>query len=617
MKNLKDRCTPGKILGVLALFLCPAATFYLFDGYTHNAFVEMAVKTQVLNVILYLLIAVFLWGLFKRLHVALMVQSGFFMVLGLVNYYVLEFRSAPIMPWDIYSVGIAMSVADNFDYSLNGQAMVVLGGFAVLLIAEFFCKWKLEKKFVLAKSGKRSVGLSLRVVCVGLATIGIVGFTHLVQNDAFILEWRMYDKLFTPTVMCKRDGNAVAFLMELEYLQVEKPAGYDEEDVEEYLEMEAWAEVYEEDDVVSYPEEVFEETHPNIIVVMNEAFSDLSVLGEFETNVDYMPYLRSLQAGAENTITGNMHVSVLGGNTANTEFEFLTGASMAFLPQGSVAFQQYVNEEVPSVATYLKSIGYDTVAMHPYYASGWERDEVYPRLGFDRFLDITDFRGSDKIRNYYSDASCYEKIIDLYETKGEDPLFVFNVTMQNHSGYTDSFNNFKPGVEVEGSSSSALNMYLSLIKESDRALKGLIDYFSKADEDTIIVFFGDHQPTTYVSSPIRKLNGENVNDLTEEQQREYYEVPYVIWANFDIEEGTGDEISVNYLALELFEQCGFELSPYFEELASVREEYPIITSIQVTDAQGNVYEPKDVEGIKQVETVLNFYKQMQYYILFG
>ena len=104
---------------------------------------------------------------------------------------------------------------------------------------------------------------------------------------------------------------------------------------------------------------------PNIIVIMNEAFSDPSVLGDFTTNEDYMPFVHSLLDGADNTISGHLNVSVKGGNTANTEFEYLTGASMAFLPYGSIPYQQYVKKETPSMASYLSSLGYYTIAMHP------------------------------------------------------------------------------------------------------------------------------------------------------------------------------------------------------------------------------------------------------------
>ena len=98
-----------------------------------------------------------------------------------------------------------------------------------------------------------------------------------------------------------------------------------------------------------------------------------------------------------------------------------------------------------------------------------------------------------------------EKIIEEFHNKPENtPLFVFNVTMQNHSSYTEDFDNFTPDITVNNTNSKALNNYLSLMKISDEAIKKLICYFSEQDEDTIIVFFGDHQPTNSVISPFRE-----------------------------------------------------------------------------------------------------------------
>ena len=113
---------------------------------------------------------------------------------------------------------------------------------------------------------------------------------------------------------------------------------------------------------------------------MNESFSDLSVLGDFKTNEDYLPFLHSLQQGAENTVTGMLNVSVCGGNTADTEYEFLTGNTMAFLPQGSIPYQQYIKSRTPSLAGYLKSLGYATYAQHPYQASGGDPSLLCDRL---------------------------------------------------------------------------------------------------------------------------------------------------------------------------------------------------------------------------------------------
>lgn len=582
-----------KIARFAAFIIYPTLIFYLFQFYTYNPFTTMQFKHQLLNIVFYILVNILLVGIVCRVRVALMIQTVSFMIVGLANYYVQTFRGAPIMPWDIYSIDTAASVADNFSYKLETGTIPVIIGFVVLLILESRTKVTVSKQWY------------KRVAMIGLPVLMLWGYVGMIQNDVFVLNFGLYDKLFTPAVMNKRDGNIVAFIMEMEYLKVDKPDNYTVENSEEMYEESMPAET---ERAVKNPSS---ETRPNIIVIMNEAFSDLSVLGEFETNVDYMPFIHSLQNGADNTITGDLNVSVLGGNTANTEFEFLTGNTLGFLPQGSVAYQQYVQEEMPSLASYLKDLGYETVAMHPYGASGWERDRVYPLLGFDKFLSQTSFAGAEKIRKYVSDEACYDKIIELYEEKEEgQPLFVFNVTMQNHSGYEEEFKNFITDVEVEGITSKSLAMYLSLIKESDRALQELIAYFEEQEEETLILFFGDHQPATYVTNPILRHNGINPDDFTEEQNLLRYKVPYVIWSNFNIKEKTNAETSVNYLAIDVLENCGLPLPAYQNILAKVRQKYPVITGLQVRDSKGNYF------AIEDCEDALKEYQNLQYYLLF-
>ena len=167
-----------------------------------------------------------------------------------------------------------------------------------------------------------------------------------------------YEYHFTPNSFYQLNGFAVSFISNMQYLDVSKPADYSVKKVEEI--MEPYAEEGEKKEVGGA-----DLVYPNIIVVMNEAFSDPAVLGDFETNVDYMPYIRSM---TENTVKGNLMVSVKGGNTANTEYEFLTGNSMAFLPAGSIPYQQYIRGEMPSVASQLGNVGYETFAIHPYRA---------------------------------------------------------------------------------------------------------------------------------------------------------------------------------------------------------------------------------------------------------
>ncbi len=549
----------------------------------------MKIRIQLLNIVLFELIMALLLFLFGKLKTALRCQTILFMIIGLANYYVLEFRSAPIMPWDILSIGTAASVANNFKYTLSKETVFVLIGFVILILLESKATLELKKDWRIRTGGV-------------LASFALLwGFTAMLHQDSTVARFKLYDKLFTPTVMSKRDGTAVAFLMELKYIVVEKPDGYNKEDAAALLAS------YDTNDTESA-------THtPNIIVIMNEAFSDLSVLGDFETNEDYMPFLHSLmQEGTPNTISGHLNVSVLGGNTANTEFEFLTGNTMAFLPQGSVAYQQYVKSNDYSIATYLKSKGYDTIAMHPYNASGWDRDKVYPLLGFDTFYSLKDWVNPVKIRKYVSDQSCYDKIIELYEQKDANtPFFLFNVTMQNHSSYSEEYDNFHPDITVEGTSSKILPNYLSLIKLSDQALCNLIEYFSKADEDTVIVFFGDHQPSNSVAAPVWKLNGRSGDSLTEEEEARRYKVPFIIWANYDIEAASNVETSANYLGGHVLRAAGLPLYDYRNYLSQLEGQYPVLTAIRAENAQG-ISTP-----VKDVKSTLQDYMTLQYYNIFS
>jgi phosphoglycerol transferase MdoB-like AlkP superfamily enzyme len=579
------------------MILFPVANFYLFEWYTHNPWETMKIPIQFLNIFLFELLMVIFLLIFGKLKWSLRFQSIFFMIVGLANYYVLEFRSAPIMPWDIYSISTAASVAGNFKYTLEKQALFVIIGFVILIVLSSFVNLDIKG------TGKWKVRIyAIRAVCAVACLCLLWSFTSMLHKDSTISKYGMYDKLFTPSVMSKRDGTAVAFLMELKYINVDKPDNYSSEKATEILSS------YDEANKASIPDNL-----PNIIVIMNEAFSDPAVLGDFETNEDYMPFIHSIMSGdVDNTISGYLNVSVVGGNTANTEFEFLTGSTMAFLPQGSVAYQQYLKKEMPSLASHLRELGYETIATHPYNSTGWDRNKVYPLLGFDEMYFISDYSSPEKIRKYVSDKSCFDKIINMYENKASDtPLFVFNVTMQNHSSYTEEFDNFTPDITVTGSSSTTLNNYLSLIKISDASFEYLTDYFSGVDEDTIIVMFGDHQPTNSVISSIWKLNGKNSNSLSSEDEANRYKVPYIIWCNYDISAKTQNDMSANYLACEVLNTAGIPLNPYESFLEDLSADYPVLTSIRTEDSNGNSYETKEVMNN------INDYAILQYSRLFG
>ena len=618
MQKWTDRAK--KCVPYLFLIIIPVLNFWLLEWFSHDPFQTMKPYVQWMNVALFWFSALFLFGLTGRVSRALGIQTAFCAVYGLANYFVLEFRGAPIQPWDILSIGTAASVADNYEYRLDKDALTALIGLLVLLAAEFFLRAdfygpfksrRALKKEAAAGSAPKSdtperTPTKRRRVIIARTALCLVtgllcfGYMKMLHNEDFVQKkLRLYDKLFTPTTIQFKNGTVTAFLMELQYMSVEKPSGYNEKDAREAL--------------ASYETAGTPANTPNIIVVMNEAFSDPAVLGGFTTNEDYMPFVHSLLRGAEDTVSGLLNVSVKGGNTANTEFEYLTGNSMAFLPYGSIPYQQYIKNETPSMASWLSGFGYRTVAMHPYRAAGWDRNKVYPLMGFDEMYFQEFYKDSGVIRKYVSDEADYEKIIQIYEQKEPgEPLFLFNVTMQNHSSYNDwaDYDNFSPDITVDGSDSEVLSAYLSLMKLSDQATERLVDYFAKEEEDTVIVFFGDHQPTDSVVNPVLKLNGTSSSSLSAEEEALRYQVPFFIWANYDIEEESGLNISANYLASRTLDAAGLPKPGYFSFLSELEKQAPVISANHVSLSDGTFSSADDQDEL------LREYKTFQYHQLF-
>lgn len=586
------------IFNVIFFSIFPIAAFYLMEFYEHNPFEEVRFMAGFFNIILFELIAWILYFVTGRAKWALRAVFIVAMFFGLINHYVMLFRSTPFVPWDIFSIGTATSVASNYDFAPTAVVVVVTVIFIALIMLMHFVDFRIKWKF------------RFRLIPTVLGILALCLFVNALQDEDFQTDNYLYPFLFTPAYMTKVNGMAVTFAMDLKFVAVDKPDGYSRQKAKELLDSHAGT-----DDNTAIADK---SDYPNIIVVMDEAFSDLSVLGDFDTNTDYMPFVHSLEKGNENTITGYLNTSVCGGNTADTEFEFLTGNTMAFLPVGSIPYQQYIKSKTPSLASYLKSIGYATYAQHPYYSSGWNRDTVYPLLGFDNLSFMQDYSNQRFVREYISDETSFDKIIETYENKPDgQPAFIFNVTMQNHGGYTNTYFGFDNTVTADKLNNSALDQYLSLIKLTDEDLKSLIEYFSNVDEKTIVVFFGDHQPNDTVASSVLAANGMDYNNLSNEELKLRYQVPYVIWANYDIDEATGKDTSVNYLAANVLKAAGVPTNDYQSFLLKLQEEYPVISAVRTDKAADKTLDKATGSKKNQADSdMLNDYKILQYYRLF-
>lgn len=457
-----------------------------------------------------------------------------------------------------------------FDFSID----TYMEQAAVLLVAYLFLVWMCQPQ---PKRDKLPL------------PVGIVGWVFCIGYSFAFFFTGMLPALgiYTQQWVTQANGFLLNFTVALRYSSVDKPDDYSHDLVLKLMD--------------EYPgvEENVDTTKPiNIIVVMNESFSDLTIFDNLEVSQDPTPFLHSL---SENTIKGWMYSPVTGGGTASVEFEYLTGFSTIFQPPHTVAYQLYTKEGMPSLASLFGVNGYETTAFHPYKSSGWNRPIVYNNMRFDNQLYQEDVDNAYLIRNYISDQSDYETIFQITDAEQGDPNFIFNVTMQNHSSYAQGWNNLEKTVTVSDELRQAdysSEQYLSLVLESDQALEQLVAHYEQSSEPTMIVFFGDHQPPLK-NAFYEKLYGKPLSERTTEEVMQQYQVPFFIWTNYDIEEQEGLMISPNYLGVLTGQLTGMPLTGFMNFLSQLYEEMPAITPVGILTADGEYLEREELNEEQQ------------------
>lgn len=584
MKNSKiykklTSFNPQIYLKTLILIIVPILIF-LYAQMFCNGKLFFEPKRMLLNFLFIYFIIGFFYCICGKIKISLFLTSFIIFFVGIVNHFITTFRGTPLVPWDIFSLNVALTVLPTFKFTVTPKLIIGI----ILFILTFIILKK--SQFDSFKNGKFKISYRIFVF------VGTVTFTICFYLTNIISVFEL-DENWDPKEEYHNNGLVASLFKQSRNLIISKPEGYDINSITELANSIKVPLVNHEND------ESYEQ--PNIIVIMNESFADLSIIGNFTTNSEYLTFFNSL---SKNTIKGNLHVSIFGATTPNSEWEFLTSNSMAFVPKRTVPYQQYVLRKSYSLASILKEQGYITKAIHCYYPQGYNRNLAYPRLGFDNFYSMYELENLEYIREYPDDLSTYKNIINLYENKKDDEkLFNFTLTMQNHGSYTDE--NFENTVIAQNGEYPKLNQYLSLIKISDESLKYLLNYFENQEEHTIIVLFGDHQPYVedefYSSLLSQKYEDINSKEATENK----YITPFMIWANYDIDTSKYENItniSANYLASLVLDIAEIQKTPYLEFLDELRQEIPIITGNGYMDKTGIYHDfSEETEYSKLIE----------------
>ena len=555
-------------IGVAGLISMPVLSYILFETVTGNL-MKISGLLALLNILWFFLFYMAVFAVTGSSRLTIGFSSVAFYVLSLAETFVVAFRSKPIMLWDFFAFKTAMTVAGQYDYQITGS--MVLCGTAVLVLNVIFWFFPIRVK-----------GWKYRLFTAMAATFGVACGVCAFYKGVIPKLWLEVNQ-WALKESYEQQGFVLSSAISAKYIFVSPPEGYSADRLDT---------IYEEvKGSIRQNESNGDQIQPvNLICIMNESLSELKVAGEFATNEPYFPFMDSLK---ENTIKGSLYVPVFGSLTSNSEFEFLTGDLCQILPRNTIAYQMYVKPDTYSLVSTLKEQGYYSVAMHPYPGENWNRIQCYENMGFDVFYDETHYQDAERLRGYVSDKGDYDKIIEQVEAKEnpDDRLFVFNVTMQNHGGYEGEFDNFRQTIHLTGEHEGKYpkaDQYLSLMKESDNAFRYLTEYFAAKDEPTMIVMFGDHQPSVE-DEFYDDIAGKPSSEVQAQERMMWYQTPYIIWTNYDIPEEKRGDMGAVSLASYTLKMANLQMTPYDQFMLELTEQLPVINFIGCYDDHGQFY----------------------------
>lgn len=318
--------------------------------------------------------------------------------------------------------------------------------------------------------------------------------------------------------------------------------------------------------------------NPNVIIVLSEAFWDPTLMTNLSFSRDPIPTFHQL---SEKYTSGWMLSPQFGGGTANVELEVLTGHSMRFLPENSIAYDEFIDHDIESLASVLSRQNYTPTVIAPFFDWYFNSRNVYRHFGFSRYISYEFFNPNEFVGPYIGDYAVAKRIMEeTARTAGPD--FIFASTMENHYHYfSDKFERntirikdtkgkmAEPAIDV-------LETYAQGARGADAMLRQLVEHYSRVKEPTIIVFFGDHLPYLeedyYVYREGGYMKGEDDPDFLQKM----YKVPLLVWNNYKPDKKESLYFNPSFLGPYILQLANLKGSDYTDFLQQQVKKTPII-----------------------------------------
>lgn len=565
-----------------------------------TTFLQVSMRETGVTILVMASVFVFLDTLLRRRYFSMLPLAFPLILIALISRQKLGYLSEPLYPWDLIFAEQIYKLLPELAREKPDLAFAELFGGLVLTVITLWVISLIFRKQRNKRPGRPVIASSLLVLTAVIICINTATGQKWVQDVLKIqaMPWVQIENY-------RQNGFILAFAMNMESALIEHP----EMSVNTLLQEIAAASAEPTASVA-----VDNGQQPDIIIIMSEAFWDPTRLPGVQSTPDPMPTIRALSSG-------DIFSPSQGGNTANVEFELLTGFTNAFLPAGSVPYQQYIHRNTPSIIWTLKAHGYETIALHPYYKHFWNRDNVYKYLGFERFMGLEDMPGLTNRGPFVSDSALMTQLYETLEATPQ-PKAVFVVTMQNHGPYEKGRYdqpNITAQMDKKINEYDAVQTYSQGIHDSNTALTSLLGKLSLRARPSLLIFFGDHTPYLGPNLAAYRESGLIKSSTSEPLNKSEYahlrKTPLVIWSSITGAKGsqTGGVLSPSMLPSLIMKELNIQHPFYSGFLRKISEALPVIDRRMLLNKDGQW-----IENWRGHESQsLQEYHSIQYDMMFG
>lgn len=443
---------------------------------------------------------------FAKRYAVMILISTVWLGLGVTNFIVKFMRRTPFEANDLLVLDGGFNIIFMYLGTVGFIALCALLALAIVMIVIMFIKIKKKKV-----NWKKAIMAFISTVLV--ITLSLVSFVFTgVAPKSFASLIEAYDNY----------GFIYCFGSSVFDRGISKPPSYSQGYIDSIISN------------LDNVKEVDDDQLPSIIYVQLESFIDLKYMRELSFSEDPTPTFTSLK---EQYTSGFLTVPSIGAGTANTEFEVMTGMRVFDFGTGEYPYKTKLqNSTCESIAYIYKNYGYYSHAIHNNTATFYDRNIVFPNLGFDRFNSLEYMIDTEENPiGWTKDSVLVDAIIGALDSTDEKD-YIHAISVQGHGRYPSEKIDDSQTITIVSENAdeypylNEMEYFANQLHEMDEFIAELIDKlaFEKRNEKVMVVFYGDHFPSINISD----------DELTDGS---IYQTEYVIWSNYEASEDKDDD----------------------------------------------------------------------------